>query len=256
MKIYEVHRKVENNVGDFYCNPSRYFKFENLESGELMHNQFEIKDQTLIVGGGGLIHKKFSLHIEKLLNKKPKHTIIWGIGHNFGKKHIEKTKGKVFYPDFLDRCDLVGVRDYIDQDRYLPCVTCMHPAFDKKYTSTRDFVFYTHDFKSKFIPRQNDPHMTNKEMDFQKVIDFLGSADTVITDSYHGAYWGLLLGKDVRIISWSVKFNYFKHQPSIIQDHITTWATTKPSSAPVGYLQECRDLNINFYNKTLDIIYQ
>ena len=34
--ILEVHRKVDNNVGDYYSNPSRYFDLDNLKSQELM----------------------------------------------------------------------------------------------------------------------------------------------------------------------------------------------------------------------------
>jgi hypothetical protein len=254
--IYEVHRKVENNIGDYYCNPSRYFKFENLTTGELMHNKFPIKNNTLIVGGGGLIHKKFQLHIKDLLDKKPKHSVLWGIGHNFGKKHVEKQSNDVYYPDWTKRVSLPGIRDYIPGylDMYLPCVSCMHSAFDKKYKIQHDHVYFTHAFKSKYEYKDGDVHLKNNEKDFDKVIEFLGSANTIITDSYHGAYWGQLLGRDVRVISWSVKFNHMKHTPSFAED-IFSWNTTSsPSHIPNGFLEECRDLNTKFYNKFLNLL--
>jgi len=254
--IYEVHRKVENNVGDYFCNPSRYFNFENLTSGELMHNQFPIKDQTIIVGGGGLIHKKFQLHIQSLLDKEPKNSVLWAVGHNFGRKHVTKQGGDVYYPSWLNRVTLTGIRDYIPgyHNTYLPCVSCMHTAFDKTHDIKHDYVYFTHAYKSKYEYSDGDIHMKNNEKDFEKVIDFLGTGKTIITDSYHGAYWGQLLGRDVRVISWSVKFDHMKYKPSFAE-HISSWnSTSSPSYIADGFLDECRELNNNFYSRFLNML--
>jgi len=183
--IYEVHRKVDNNVGDYYSNPSRYFNFDNIKSQELMHNSTDLAAQNLIIGGGGLIHKKFQLHIQNLLDKNPQNSVLWGIGHNFGKKHIEKSKNKVIFPDWL-------------------------------------------------------------------AIEFIGSHDTIITDSYHGAYWAMLLNKQVQVVSWSIKFNYFKNSPLFL-DNINQKPLSQTHFVQKNYLQECRDLNKNFYHKVLDL---
>ena len=246
--IYEVHRKVKNNIGDFYCNPSRYFDM-NCLSGELMYNDYPIAGEHLVVGGGGLIHKKFSNHIQTLMSKEPATTTLWGIGHNFGKKHIAKTKGDVYYPSWINNATLVGIRDWIEgfHQYYLPCVSCMHSAFDKEYKSKREVVYFTHAFKSKFANPDTLPYIKNNVMDFDKVIEFLGSANTVVTDSYHGAYWAQLLGKNVQVASWSVKFDHMKHQPHFI-DSIND-KFTKKKNAIDGFLQECRHLNNEFYQK-------
>lgn len=253
--IYEVHRKAENNVGDYYCNPSRYFKFDNLTSGELMHNKFPIKNETVIVGGGGLIHKKFQLHIQQLLDKEPKLSVLWGIGHNFGKKHISKTGGDVYYPNWIKKVNLVGIRDYIPgyTNTYLPCVSCMHPAFNKPYETKHEVAYFTHAFKSKYEYKEGDIHMDNSNMDFDAVIEFLGSAKTIITDSYHGAYWAQLLERDVRVLSWSVKFNHMKYQPTLIP-HISQWQSSPSSPIIKGYLEECREYNNKFYQKFLNLL--
>jgi len=252
--IYEVHRKTKNNIGDYWCNPSRYFDFGEIQSGELLHNRFPIKDQSILIGGGGLIHKKFSDHIQRLLDKGPATSIIWGIGHNFSKKHESKSL-QPYYPKWLDRVSLVGIRDWIDghYNSYLPCVSCMHPAFDKTYKVTNDIVYYTHAFKSKYQYKQGDAWMKNDEKDFDKVIEFLGSANTIVTDSYHGAYWGQLLGKDIRVLSWSVKFDHMKYPPSYLS-HITKWKESSPSYASKDFLNESRNLNKQFYNKVLKLI--
>ena len=254
MNIFEVHRKTKNNIGDYWCNPSRYFEFPNIQSGEILYNNFPITEQSLIVGGGGLIHKKFSQHIQMLLDKNPKVSALWGIGHNFSKK-FERKSNDAYYPQWTNRSTLVGIRDWIDghHDTYLTCVSCMHPAFDKKYTVKRDVVFYTHAFKSKYQYTEGDIWMKNSEKDFDKVIEFLGSSRTVVTDSYHGAYWAQLLGKDVRVLSWSVKFDYMKHTPSFLP-HISEWGNSTPSFSTDEFLEESRDLNNKFYQKFLNLL--
>jgi hypothetical protein len=252
--IFEVHRKVKNNIGDYYCNPSRYFDFDNIQSGELLNNKFPIKGNTLIIGGGGLIHKKFSQHIQILLDKNPANSIVWGVGHNFSKKHKSKSV-QPYYPNWLNRVSLVGIRDWIPghYNSYLPCVSCMHPSFDKNYELKHEVVFYTHAFKSKYHHISGDMWMKNNENNFEKVIEFLASAQTIVTDSYHGAYWGQLLGKDVRVFSWSVKFDHMKYQPTMLEN-ISNWRTIYKKIAPLDFKEECREININFYNKFLNLL--
>ena len=252
--IYEVHRKTKNNIGDYWCNPSRYFDFEQIQSGELLYNKFPIENQAIVIGGGGLIHKKFSQHIQLLLDKNPRVSALWGIGHNFSKK-FERKSSNPYYPNWLNRVTLVGIRDWIDgyHDTYLPCASCLHPAFDKTYETKHDVVFFTHAFKSKYQYTPGDIWMKNNEKDFDKVIGFLGSANTVVTDSYHGAYWAQLLGKDVRVLSWSVKFDYMKHAPSFLS-HISEWKTSAPSTITGEFLEESKDLNSKFYQKFLNLL--
>lgn len=247
--IYEVHRKVDNNVGDLYCNPSRYFDLGTVSSEELLHNKTNLTNHTLVVGGGGLIHKKFSQHIQDLIDKKPKHTVLWGIGHNFGKRFVEKSKGDVYYPDWIKQCDLIGIRDYIEghYNTYLPCVSCMHSAFDKQYDIKHKAVYFLHAFKTKFDKQHNIPTLKNNIIDFNKVIEFLGSAETVVTDSYHGAYWAQLLGKNIHTVSWSVKFNHMKYPPNFLENINTEIPDIKNSVD--GFLDECRTLNQEFYRK-------
>lgn len=253
--IFEVHRKVKNNVGDLFCNPSRYFNFTNCKSGELVNNNFPITGETILVGGGGLIHKKFQNHIQSLIQKNPKNIILWGIGHNFGRKHVTKSKSEVYYPDWVKQCTLVGIRDWIKnyEHYYLPCVSCMHPAFDKNYKVTKDVVFFTHAFKSSYVPNKLDNHMSNDNINFDEVIEFLASANTIITDSYHGVYWGQLLNKDVRTLSWSVKFDHMKYSPSFI-DSVDNWHKSKKSQSYNGFLEESRNLNIEFSQKVFDLL--
>jgi hypothetical protein len=247
--IIEVHRKVDNNIGDLYCNPSRYFDLGVVSQEELLNNNSNLLNHTLVIGGGGLIHKKFNQHIENLINKNPKKIVIWGIGHNFGKRYVEKSIENVYYPSWLKKCNLVGIRDYIKDyyDIYLPCVTCMHPAFNKTYDLKYDTVYFSHAYKSKIKDTESKIHMKNNNMNFNDVISFLGSANTVVTDSYHGVYWAQLLGKNVHAASWSVKFNHMKHLPNFLENINDKIIPIKNSID--GFLEECQFLNKEFYHK-------
>ena len=252
--IYEVHRKVDNNVGDYYSNPSKYFSFNNINSQELLHSSTDLAGKNLIVGGGGLIHKKFQLHIQNLLEKNPQNSVLWGIGHNFGKKHIAKCGDQVLFPDWLEKCNLVGIRDFIKEkeELYLPCVSCMHRAFNKSYQTSKDVGYFLHAFKTKLANTHNKSVFYNNSLDFENAIEFIGSHKTIITDSYHGAYWAMLLNKQVQVVSWSVKFNYFKNTPLFL-DNINQEPLIQTHFVQKDYLEECRNLNRNFYRKVLEL---
>lgn len=246
--ILELHNKTKKNIGDRYCNPSRYFNFGNVESKRL-NDRHDVKDKTLIIGGGGLIHKHFSGAIQTLLDKGPSKSVLWGVGHNSNSIPNEYN----FYPAWTDRFDLIGIRDWINghYDKYLPCVTCMHPAFNKHYKITKEVVFYTRLGKNK--PKDTNPLVMNNQGDLDEIIAFLGSAKTVVTDSYHGAYWAQLLGKDVRVIGpWSVKFLHMKYVPTFIETMLA-WKDSKPSYADNNFLEECKYLNTSFYQKVLSL---
>jgi len=253
--IIELHRKVHNNIGDLFSNPSRYFNFPNCNSQDLIYKRDNLKNQILVVGGGGLIHKKFQFHIQEQIAKSPEKVVLWGIGHNFGRKHISKSGVRVYFPDWINKCNLIGIRDWVEgyERYYLPCVSCMHPAFDKKYTTTRKVGYFLHKFKTKIKATDNKSIMYNDSTNFDKSIQFIASHDTIITDSYHGAYWAQLLGKNVQVAGWSVKFHHFKNPP-ILLDNINQTPSSITNKISYYFLTECRKFNQDFYHKFLDTI--
>jgi len=253
--IYEFYKKDYRNVGDLCCNPSRYFDLGSVKSQHFKKLNDEIEGNPAIIGGGGLLHKKFMPIFIKLLAQTPSLAVMWGVGHNTST--MTKVQDYEYYPEFIKDFDLVGIRDYIPgkEDLYVPCVSCMHPAFDKKYYSKHETVYFVHATKMRKQQPSQKNMMLNSEMNFDQVIEFLGSGDTVVTNSYHGAYWSMLLGKKVAVLPWSVKFDHFKYQPC----KISTWNNIKEIQrayqVDADYLTECRNLNRNFYEKFLRIVY-
>jgi hypothetical protein len=169
-------------------------------------------------------HKKFlAAHrhfIKKFMDKitpvtVPRH--IWGVGHN---GLLDKRgNAEIVFPDWLMNFDQVGVRDWNQNQPWTPCASCMHPALRKKYAIKNDVIFFEH--KKQLIKNfGNDsiPRFVNSGSNIDQTIELLGSANTILTNSYHGAYWGVLLGKKVIVVEpWSSKFLNMKHAPWLLK---------------------------------------
>ena len=174
---------------------------------------------------------------------------VWGAGYN-GSEDIEFDN--IRWPKVFSKYKRVGIRDYNKNSRFpwTPCASCMHPAFDKTYTIKNDVIWFEHkkqlikDFGTDPIPR-----FVNSGNNIEQTIELLGSANTILTNSYHGAYWGTLLKKRVIIVGgvWSNKFKFFKHQPVILGKK-EDWKEYR-ETAPVyeNALEECRAATNSFW---------
>jgi hypothetical protein len=87
----------------------------------------------------------------------------------------------------------------------------------------------------------------------EELIQFIGSADNIITDSYHTMYWAMLMKKKVIAIPNSSKFYDFKHQP-IISNFDEALQYLNKGTTYDGLLQECRDLNHKFAEKAFNYL--
>jgi hypothetical protein len=191
LKFISYNNKNTNNlnVGDINCSPHLYFNFKNYALEDICTYD-PIKEDICIIGGGGLLCNPQGQDFNKYLNCNKK--IIWGAGINTDDVYNYKLEPS------LSSFDLVGIRDNIKYHSYnfLPCVSCMHPAFSKSYEIKHDIVVYEHydnpiDLKY--------PKLTNKGEYIEEKINFLASSNYVITNTYHGMYWAALLKKKVLI---------------------------------------------------------
>jgi hypothetical protein len=171
---------------------------------------------------------------------------VWGAGHNAKTNKFKENK-QLLYPDFLREYDLVGIRDWGQGYNWVPCASCMHPAFDEEYEITNDVIWFEHkkqlikDFGTDPIPR-----LVNSGNNIAQTIALLGSAKTIVTNSYHGAYWGTLLGRKVVLVEpWSTKFRYFKHMPRIVSEG-EDWSEYNIPTYP-NALEECRTATLEYW---------
>lgn len=155
-------------------------------------------------------------YINKLSTNLPPR-YVWGAGHNAAV--TKKNKLSFDYPNWLAEFTKVGVRDWKQGHKWVPCASCMHPALRKTYPIKNDVIWFEHkkqlikSFGSDSIPR-----FINSGSNIEQTIELLGGANTIITNSYHGAYWGTLLKKRVVVVDpWSTKFYGLKHKPAIVE---------------------------------------
>jgi hypothetical protein len=194
-----------------------------------------------IIGGGGLLYKNFLgcfdiiRSFKSILNGK---FIAWGVGQQTyelgytSQKNILsrlKTSAENFdYKQYLVDFDLTGIRDKNTLYPWVPCASCLHPTFDKSREIQHDYVVFSH--RKYRIKINGLPQMSHDTQDLESVIDFLGSGDTIITSSYHGAYWGLLLGRKVLAFPFSTKFLTLQNPPALYP--VSQWKFSKIQLRP------------------------
>ena len=198
-EITFVHHKPQIfNIGDYLCSPKHYFYFINP-----INNLY-------IIGGG--IYPSFARKYLKKNNLKKDQVILWGIGESNSKNFIpQKLK---MDKDFLQ----VGIRDVIsvEQEYFLPCVSCLHPILDLEILGRGTVLFLNADIEvttntdSNFYQElldKNNWSIAFNNCTEEELIDILQNNQHIITNSYHGAYWGLLSGHNVTLLGYSSKFS-------------------------------------------------
>ena len=189
-----------------------------LNIGEELWNQTAPANINLRNEFFAKLNPLISEYVNKLANDKSPR-IIWGAGHNGN--YEKKFKGQLTYPKWLRSFDLVGVRDFGQEYEWVPCASCMHPALRKKYSIKNDIIWFEHKkqlIKSTEFGNEPIPRFVNSGNNIEHTIEILGSANIIVTNSYHGAYWGILLGKKVIVVeAWSSKFNAMRHKPLFLQ---------------------------------------
>ena len=197
-------------------------------------------------------------YIEKIDVRKNAPRIVWGAGHN---ANINKKPRNIEWPGYLSSFDMVGIRDANSPFEYIPCASCMHPALEKTYPIANDIIFFEHKkqlIKSADFGKSAIPRFVNTGGNMEQTIELLGSANVILTNSYHGAYWGQLLGKKVIVVDpWSSKFFNMNPAPSIIYksdsldqiDDLIDSTNTYPD-----YYDECRIINNNYYTRVKEML--
>ncbi|HEV7689827.1 MAG TPA: polysaccharide pyruvyl transferase family protein [Hyphomonadaceae bacterium] len=245
--LRHVFRRDQTNVGDWYCPPFRYFDLGGEGPYDIHSVPVFEEGDDVILGGGGVIAKSFAPHMEALTAQRPRlrRMIAWGVGESL---NVDKSGGLVApwngpLPDYLKAFDLVGVRDFGTENAWVPCASCMLGQFDRSYEVSQEIVIYDH--KRIPIPIDGFPRRSNDGDDIDATLAFLASAELVITNSYHGAYWATLLGRRVIAIPNMSKIYRMKHAPVICRPDM--WR--RYADAAVAYpqaLAECRKANRDF----------
>jgi hypothetical protein len=267
--MINIHRLNTNNVGDLVCAP--YLYFPDLFEGTLEITQWhahhepdkevrlawydKIEGQKLVVGGGGLLECDFFQKSLDRIGSLPNKKVIWGAGHNGWQLKDWRCLKKKYEYDFTN-FDLVGIRDHGYDYQWVPCVSCMSDLFDREYEVKHEVAFYLHggwhDRLIDILPRSESAPILKNDVPFEEAVEFLASADLVVTDSFHGAYWNTLLGGRTVALPSTSKFYGMKHVVPLCdaQDWVrfSRLAVQYPEA-----LQECRAATLNFKEKVINL---
>lgn len=245
------------NVGDENSNPVHYFSFgRDVVKADWPTMRRKYVADNLILGGGFLSRMFDGDTTYFDVAAEVKKVFVWGIGLNPHKPPNQRV---------LDRCTLVGIREFghtaIDNEKvmYVPCSSCMSPLFDLDWEVPNEHVFFMHSHASKIADRLNiDAPVINNRLDFVTTIQHIASGKTVVTNSYHGAYWATLLNRKVVVIAepgqWDTfrpeKFECFKFPPAFAQPENWRDAAASARTYPDA-LADSRRANLAFYRKVL-----
>jgi SAM-dependent methyltransferase len=253
-RIFWCHYDDSFNIGDHACNPLDYVELPGTRVN-LRASGTDLDASALIFGGGGLLHSSTVQQIGELAanarRRNPKAALVaWGLGANELNDHTFR------YPDYFTEFDLVGVRDYGNPWGYVPGPSCLHPLFEiPSAAPTHEFVVYEH-YDRPILTLPALPKLSNRGNRFrmQEVIQFLAQGECVITNSFHGVYWSLLLGRKVLVFRpFANRFGGFS-RPLEFCDESDWQEKARRATAYADYLEECRDLNLKFRDKVCDLL--
>jgi hypothetical protein len=257
-KVHFVHRYCTNNTGDLACGYYQYFAKEFSEFTCFIHDinfiHFSLiaPDDVVIIGGGGLINSnvEWNYNINKTLMLN-NNTIIWSAGFN---SHFDNQFRSALKFDLLK---LISVRDLnYGKFRYVPCASCMIPELDFSYNITRDVGLIMHKDNFSEVPTEfNNYHSLKNNATALEIVGFIGSSEVIVTNSYHAAYWAILMKKRAIIFApFSEKFNYYKFKPTLYSGDLQS--DIKKSKIYKDSLSDAKFLTKEFALEILSIVKQ
>jgi hypothetical protein len=248
------------NVGEALTQPADYFEFgHTIAKVPLL--PFTPTDMVsgIIIGGGGLVrryHNNAWLALKEVVDRTPDTVpiVIWGMGIN-DHGRLDRRYDETLLHLEERRNVLIGLRDCF-YDRYVPCVSCMRPELAEAIELQEKVgVYFHHSYPLPFDTICKWPAMSNEIQGdrisyFRRVVQFLGSCETVVTNTYHGAYWATLLNRRVIVLSpFSNKFMGFKYEPVIIKNVQAMDDALKLTQSYPDALSDSRKASIAFYKE-------
>lgn len=243
MTLVFSHYSDTRNVGDLASGPYLYFRFP--EHRVVDQNDEPDPECDAIVFGGGAMVERLAEVSSAAVQARTK--IAWGVGSS---AHGLKEPTRI-----SARLDLCGSRDWGAREaEYAPCASCMSPLFDQDYSIQHDAVLYLNADPS--VQRKHPvkvdglPQMHNRSS-LEDVVKFLASGSIVVTNSYHGAYWGQLLRRRVAVVgAYSSKFYRFKFPVPVAG--FDDWK--QRASSAEGSLEDARLATRKFYDKVMELV--
>lgn len=208
-RILFRHLRNTQNIGDRWCSPYDHFpEFGTDRAVGDLHEPSTHCDVVVYGGGkimGGLYRQLGACDLAATAR------IAWGVST------VQTVPFSWRYWQSFRKMTLVGSRDWGDKRfDFCPCASSNSVLFDKTYDEKHEVVAYLHHWKAEKmgikVPN-HIPTLDNAAATFEEVIRFIGSGRIVVSNSYHGVFWALLLGKRVLCLPFSKKFLHYRIPP-------------------------------------------
>ncbi|MAY64011.1 MAG: hypothetical protein CML29_17545 [Rhizobiales bacterium] len=192
--VHFLHNKpTVPNLGDELCSPKHYFEFHSDGS-------------TLIVGGGAYPDLGVKAASEISADVK----VAWGIGSS---QSLSKPAKPLKRRAILSTYARASTRDRSsagDGIEHVPCVSCLHPIAETPI-GDRPGLFLSKDDRASgsiepIIDAYPEMIVGTNSMSYADIAPLFAETGSVVTNSYHFAYWSLLSGRSVRLVGYSTKF--------------------------------------------------
>jgi hypothetical protein len=245
-----IHYKNSPNSGDHYSTPAHYFDFPGkkvFHISQLLKGL--VPESTAAIFGGGSIEPV--LRLRKIHHSiSAKYKIAWGVGTS--------AHGKVTHGPLVDDLDLLGIREYgreasVAGAVYVPCASCMLPQLEKTHEVRHDVVLFVNADEKIAKPAIKGIPTLDNTASIDAILNWFGSADTVVTNSFHGVYWATLMKKKVVCLPYSSKFHGFKFPP-VMSDEASWKGAMASATVYSEALEDCRAINQTFYRRVQDLI--
>lgn len=239
-----LHRRRDRNVGDLACSPGLYFDFGQQAQFDLDE---EAPDCRLAILGGGQVFRDC---VDAVIYRttRARHRVIWGVGIS------PKDVAGLNYDILSANCALVSTRNWgVQAGEYVPCASAMSGLFDAPPAPVHPVVLFTHARKSVGLARPAGvPQQDNHTGTMADAVAFLARGETIVTNSFHGTYWGLCLGRKVLCLPFSRKFDFFRDPPVMAAPD--DWPEhLHRAAARDGVLDDARARNRAFFDKVMNL---
>ncbi|UYV37854.1 polysaccharide pyruvyl transferase family protein [Rhodobacteraceae bacterium D3-12] len=238
------HIRTTANVGDRACCPADYFDFGTSTIGDFGADLPAC--HRAILGGGQVAQQAINALIYNAAAAR--HTVIWAVGLD------SKTAQSLPFEIARASASLISTRNAgVAGLSHVPCVSAMSPLFDAPPAPKHEVVAFLHHRKSTGITLPDSiPSLTNHGPTLQQAIAHIASGDTVVTNSYHGTYWAMLLGRRTLCLPFSNKFNGFADPPTMATP--SNWQTALPKARRhPALLEQARTANRGFFDKVMNL---
>ena len=235
MTVVFQHLRNTTNLGDRWCSPFDWLNFPFTSEAKDVREASDPYKVSII--GGGKIFGGLSSYAG-VQEPKNRLNIAWGVST------VQKFPISVRYSKSIKLMSIVGTRDWGDNRfRWVPCASCMAPHFNEIQPPEHEVVFYYHAGKTekqKINIPDHIPKLSNNAVTLNEALRFIASGKTVVSNSYHGVYWAMLMGRRTICIPFSNKFNYYRLPPTYASAR--NWETKlEYGKAHPNFLSICRD---------------